>query len=172
MVTEQKGRILALKRSLCATRPPRSGSCNWAAPSPAVCFERASFMPETMPALSAAPSRKQWRGWGPGVVTAASDSRFSGHDNGDSGATNEELPTGSRTGGGTGQGCWHVRPWQTPGSCHPHSPIHVLPQGSTLWAEGPHLPPLRWHEDREVTRGTTKPSLPFPRFTSLTLSPD
>lgn len=137
MVTEQKGRIPALKRSLCATRPPRSGSCNWAAPSPAVCFERASFMPETMPALSAAPSRKQWRGRGPGIVTAASDSRFSGRDNGDSGATNEELPTGSRTGGGTGQGCWHVRPWQTPGSCHPPLPhprstsrLHALGRGT------------------------------------------
>lgn len=172
MVTEQKGRIPALKRSLCGTRPPRSGSCNWAAPSPAVCFERASFMPETMPALSAAPSRKQWRGRGPGVVTAASDSRFSGRDNGDSGATNEELPTGSRTGEARGRDAGTCGPGRPPVAVTPHFPIRVLPQGSTLWAEGPHLPPLRWHGDREVTRGTTKPSLPFLPFTSLTLSPD
>lgn len=72
---------------------------------------------------------------------AASDSRFSGHNHGDSGATNKELPTGSRT-GGQGRDAGTHSPGRPPVAVTPHSPTSILPHGSKLWAEGPHLPRL------------------------------
>lgn len=149
------------------------GSCNWAAPSLAVCFERASFMPETMPALSSVPSRKPWQAWrGASVVMPLPIQGLV--------ATTMEtqVPPIRSCPLGAGQGVKagtlaHTAP-QTPGRRHPPLPH----QHSTSWLQAlgrgtpPAPPPLRWLRGTEITRGTTKPSLPFSQFTSLTLSPD